>query len=249
MENINKILSSMGKNTLHLHAPNINKYSLQIPFLAQGKIGIYVTTDIKEAEKELKNLDMKISIIKPEELSKINISEEEKVEWRVVVDAIIAGTEFEKRLKKFGCPILYTYDITKLNSETLKNLIATHDKLIFTSSSSTIMSSPSLEKLDTNTLEKFVKNNLSTVALALILNKPMCGKEIMKALHKNFNVLISPGSLYPLLKDLEQKGLLKYEYEIKNKVYKVSNKSKIREILKEKIQTNSFISKFLERYA
>ncbi len=248
MENINKILSSMGKNTLHLHTPDINKYSLQIPFLAQGKIGVYVTTDIKEAEKELKNLDMKISIIKPEELSKIDIKEEEE-EWRVVVDAIIAGMEFEKRLKKFGCPILYTYDITKLDSDILKNLIATHDKLIFTSSSSTIMSSPSLEKLDINTLEKFVKNNLSTVALALILNKPMCGKEIMKALHKNFNVFISPGSLYPLLKDLEQKGLLKYEYEIKNKVYKVSNKSKIREILKEKIQTNSFISKFLERYA
>ncbi len=235
---INKILA-IGKHTLHFYTADINKYAIQIPFLAQGNgKKIYVTNDKEDAAKELK--DMKVSIVKPEEF---------KIEKnaRIVVDATSSSfLEFEEKLQNLKCVVLCTYDLTKINPSLLKRIVQLHDKLIITNSSSTLISGKE-EKPDEKAIEKFVKRELPTITLALILNKPMCGHDIMKVLHRNFNVLISPGSLYPLLKDLEKKGLLKCEYKIKNKIYQVNEKEAVKNMLAKQVQANHFISKFIEK--
>lgn len=242
---ISKALLSVGKHILHLYGADTNKYAIQIPFLAQEKgKKIYITSNPETAAKELKEIRVKILVPEKFKMSKKNT--------RILVDASSPSyLRFEEKLQNLDCHILCTYDMTKLDSDTLKKLVELHDKLIITSGSATLLAGKELEeeKLDEKSVEKFVKNELPVIVLALTLNKPMCGYDIMKVLHKNFNVLISPGSLYPLLRDLEKKGLLKCEYGIKNKIYIVEKKDAVKSMLNSHIQTNHFISKFLEKSA
>ena len=247
MEDINKVLSNIGRHALHLYTPDINKYAIQIPFLAQGKEKrIYITSDVKTAANELKG--MKVDITKPEEFKA------SRRNTRIVVDAIPSFLKFEEKFQNLKCSVLCTYDLTKLDSAMLSQLAKLHDKLILTTESATILSGErvqKLEKLDEKGVEKFVKSELPAIVLALILNKPICGRDITKVLHKKFNVLISPGSLYPLLKDLEKKGLLSCEYGIKNKnkIYRVKKKENVKEILNRHLQASRFVLKFLEKSA
>lgn len=249
MEKLNKALLNAGKRILHLYGADVNKYAIQIPFLVQGRREkkIYVTSNPEAATRELRKIGG-ISIVKPEEFIMPIAS---KKGARIVIDATSPSyLEFEKKLQGLTCPILCTYDVTSLNSDMLEKLVKLHDKLIITSGSATLLSGSrveDLEKLDDESVEKFVKNELPAIVLSLILNKPMCGHEIMKTLHKNFNVLISPGSLYPLLKNLEKRDLLKCEYKIKNKIYEIKEENIVKSILSNHIQARRFISKFLEK--
>lgn len=106
------------------------------------------------------------------------------------------------------------------------------------------------EKLDAAdaTIERFVKEYLDIVVLALVASKPMCGTDILDIVHRNFNVLLSPGTIYPLLHRLKEEGLLECECSIKKKVYKPARGSEanIRRILDEHCSTNEFLSDFLK---
>ena len=253
--NINTILSATGlHHTLHLYTPNVSKYAVQTPFLdaASGdeKL-VYVTNENPDrVRQELKGLDIVPSIIKTNEMDKVkgkNI--------RIVIDAgSISSSEhlkIEKYLSKMKEHfILCTYDISKLSPEMIKDLVSYHDKLMLTTSDVTVLSSESFDelKLGDESVERFVKNDLDTIVLALILEKPMCGTDIIRRIHKNFNVLLSPGTIYPLLHSLEKKGLLECEYEVKIKTYKARKdaESKIRFLLNEYVQTSRFLSRFLQ---
>jgi len=81
----------------------------------------------------------------------------------------------------------------------------------------------------------------------LLLNKPRCGTDIIKTIHKNFNVLLSPGTIYPLLHNLEKTGLVQCEYAVKKKIYKLADTSlrEVKDSLNEHIQASSAMSKFL----
>jgi DNA-binding PadR family transcriptional regulator len=71
---------------------------------------------------------------------------------------------------------------------------------------------------------KYVKTSLDLVVLAILNDKPMYGYKIMAAIHKEFGVLLSPGSLYPLLHSLEEKKLVESHAEGGKKVYTATNK-------------------------
>ena len=253
--NINTILSAAGlHHTLHLYTPNVSKYAIQTPFLdaanEEEKV-IYVTNEKSDRVRQgLKGLDIDLSIIKPSEIDKIKGKK-----MRVVIDAGSINPEEHGKIEKHlsGMEkanfILCTYDVSKLSPEMIKELVGFHDKLMLTTSDVTVLSSESFDelKLGDESVERFVKNDLDTIVLALILEKPMCGTDIIKTIHKNFNVLLSSGTIYPLLHSLEKKGLLKCEYEVKTKTYKPMKgaEPKIRSLLNEHVQTSRFLSKFL----
>ncbi len=69
----------------------------------------------------------------------------------------------------------------------------------------------------------------------------------MDIIHRNFNVLLSPGTIYPLLHKLKNEGLLECEYDIKKKIYKPAKGSEadIRSILDEHLLANELLSDFL----
>jgi DNA-binding PadR family transcriptional regulator len=82
--------------------------------------------------------------------------------------------------------------------------------------------------LKERTSGKYVKNALDLVILAILNGKPMYGYKIMADIHKEFGVLLSPGSLYPLLHSLEEKKLIESHAEGGKKIYKATNEGRIR---------------------
>lgn len=252
---INTIFSITGlKHTLHLYTPTVNKYTIQSSFLGIATTDeqvIYVTNEKTEVVlQELKGLNTDFSIVKPEDIKKINT--EKKL--RIVVDASSINTDeylkIENYLNNIGKEhfVLCTYDVSKLEPNMVKELVICHEKLMLTTSNLTVLSSEAFEDISEDSIERFVKNELENIVLSLILKEPMCGTDIIKTIHKNFNVLLSPGTIYPLLHSLEKKGLLKCEYEVRTKTYKPVKEAeqKIRTLLNEQVQANRLLSKFLQ---
>jgi DNA-binding PadR family transcriptional regulator len=71
----------------------------------------------------------------------------------------------------------------------------------------------SISRLKEMSSGKYVKTSLDLVVLTILNGKPMCGYKIRAAIHKEFGVLLSPGSLYPLLHSLEEKKLAESRVE------------------------------------
>jgi DNA-binding PadR family transcriptional regulator len=272
--NVEVILSSIEfKHTLHLYSSDMNKYVIQAPFLAAAKEGeraVYVTNEAPATVmKEFEGLGIELSVIKPEELGGLATTGRG---LRIVVDAgsidqsvlrrlsrtreaiakYIDHSEREKYLTKSckDCFILCTYDIGGLSPDLVKQLVASHEKLVLTTSDTTMLAAESLDRagLPAESVQRFVKDELESIVLALTLREPMCGTDIIKTIHSKFNVLLSPGTIYPLLHDLEKKGLLKCEYGVKTKTYKPMEgaEEKIRGMLEEHLKASRFLSRFLQ---
>ncbi|MDI6884985.1 MAG: PadR family transcriptional regulator [archaeon] len=296
MKNFDAIFSGDGgKNLghlLHLYASNINKYAVQMPFIASAsereKV-IYVTAEeelVKE-ELEIENLKVDIVTYRPEEMGKLSThskarvvidvstfggysieEEEEEQQHRVIGRETLYRryTDYVKRENYLNdlCEtdpgaynILCSYNLEELKPEMSKTLMKYHDKIILTTDDSDVgMPSSILLQTANNIAEKymvrFVKNYLDMIVLALILKKKMCGTDIIKCIQKSFNVSLSTGTIYPLLHDLEGKGLLECEYGIrrryKKKIYKPKDEQTVKDILSEHIQSNNILNKFLRSF-
>ncbi|MBC8520417.1 MAG: PadR family transcriptional regulator [Methanomicrobia archaeon] len=153
--------------------------------------------------------------------------------------------------------ILCSYNIDKLEPRMSDTLMKYHDKVILTTDGSDVdMPSSILLQTANNIAEKymvrFVKNYLDMIVLALVLKKKMCGTDIIKSIQKCFNVPLSTGTVYPLLHDLEEKGLLDCEYGIrrryKKKIYKPNDEEQVKNILIEHLQSNNILNKFLQSF-
>ena len=97
----------------------------------------------------------------------------------------------------------------------------------------------------TGVLEETVKKSLQTIILAFIYYEPKCGFDMIKEIVQQFNVLLSQGTVYPLLYSLEEKGLLKTELkeDNKTKIYLPTEKGKayIKEQVREYVHTHESI--------
>ena len=67
---------------------------------------------------------------------------------------------------------------------------------------------------------------LSFLIVWLLSKKPMHGQEIAKELEKRRGFKPSPGTIYPALKDLKKRGLIKGEKKGKIVVYSLTKKAK-----------------------
>lgn len=86
----------------------------------------------------------------------------------------------------------------------------------------------SIGGLRERTSGKYVKTSLDLVVLAILNDKPMHGYKIMAAIHTEFGVLLSPGTLYPLLHSLEEKKLVESRVESGKRVYEATNEGRTR---------------------
>jgi len=83
-----------------------------------------------------------------------------------------------------------------------------------------------LEKMQKNgerITERHVKAFLDLLILGILNGKSMYGYKIIAAVHKEFGVLLSPGSLYPLLHMLEEKKMVSSEFQGGKIVYSVTS--------------------------
>ncbi len=77
-------------------------------------------------------------------------------------------------------------------------------------------------------LERLRKGTLKLLILEALNEKPMHAYEIIKAIEKKFHGIYkpSPGSLYPVLKQLLESGMISMEEKDDKKIYIITDKGK-----------------------
>lgn len=177
---------------------------------------------------------------------------EVKGDIRIIVDGASLGADYEKWEKKWEKKnhVVCIYNIDVLNQPILKRLVDIHDKMLLSLNKINLFTDKALEKeidsLSPEIVENLVKRELKNVIMSILLSQPMCGTDLVKELYKKFRVLISPGMLYPALKELESKGLLKYECKLKNKIYTVQKREEAKSLLQKHVQASSLLSQLFE---
>lgn len=230
-------ITSLTNHCLHLcNDSNIE----EIVFSYLMDADVFVTSDTEEWKKKFDKNNIKCPIKKPGE-----VIQKEKI----VVDGSSLNNleKWEQRWEKQN-KVFCVYNIDKLDPSMLKYLVNTHDKMLLSINKMRMLSDRSIEReIDHNPdiFENLVKRELKNIVLSMLLSEPMCGTDLVKTLYKKFKVFISPGMLYPTLHELEKKGLLKYEYKLKNKVYTVQEKEQATLLLKKHVRANSVLSQFL----
>ncbi len=186
-------------------------------------------------------LNRKIRAINKRDLEKlrkkiIEIRERENGRLRIIVDYgiminkrnIDAVGEFEKFVHEMGEISISALEARLVEQEIVKKLLKLHDKAIISTKEGTSVSFPrvtngngieipNVDVVSSKTLEQCVKKALDIIVLALLLQRPMCGFDIIKTIVQNFNVLLSQGTVYPILYELKEKGYVKDEKKEDNK--------------------------------
>ena len=75
--------------------------------------------------------------------------------------------------------------------------------------------------------DKFIKSFLDLIVIAVLSRSPTHGYEVIAIVHREFGILLSPGSLYPLIHSLEAREMIKSSLLGEGKiVYVVTPKGK-----------------------
>lgn len=231
---------SQARHCLHL-CNNLNME--QIVFSSVMDTDAFVTTNTLFWEEKFKDNQINCCVKRPEDV---------KQSERIVVDAASLGQDvqvWEKKWKKHA-QVMCIYTTGKINHAIIKDLVALHDKMILSVDKLRMLSDKNLEKeintLDPEIVENLVKKELKNILVSLLLSQPMCGTDLVKLLYQKFRVFISPGQIYPTLHELEEEGLLTYEYKLKNKVYHIKEKEKVELLLKNHAKANSLMLECLQ---
>ncbi len=78
-------------------------------------------------------------------------------------------------------------------------------------------------------VENIVKNHLKVIILSMLLEKSICGYDLIKEIFSKYDVLVSQGTVYPLLYSLKEEGILKVDTmkgDMKTKRYSVKEDKK-----------------------
>jgi DNA-binding PadR family transcriptional regulator len=82
----------------------------------------------------------------------------------------------------------------------------------------------SLSDIQSDIQEHLVKSFLDIIVLSMLRQNSSHGYALIADIHKKFDVLLSPGTLYPLLYSMEKKGLISIEQEGRRKNYLLTEK-------------------------
>ena len=92
--------------------------------------------------------------------------------------------------------------------------------------------------LDNELAGHLVKAFLDVIVLNLLKNEASHGYKMIADIHTEYNVLLSPGTLYPLLYSLHKENLVSVETEKRKKIYTLTEKGEKRlEYIKIKYET------------
>ncbi|MFQ5710426.1 MAG: PadR family transcriptional regulator [Candidatus Geothermarchaeales archaeon] len=89
-----------------------------------------------------------------------------------------------------------------------------------------------------------IKSILDLIILVLLESTPAMGAyDIISSIHNKFNILVSPGTIYPILKILEERGLIEIELKERKKVYRLTEegRAKIEALIEEFVKTHQKI--------
>jgi len=97
-------------------------------------------------------------------------------------------------------------------------------------------------------IENLLKSFLDIVVLSMLNGESVHGYHIIAVLHKNFGVLLSPGTLYPLLYRLEEKKLVTVKELKRKKLYSITPQGKrmVSQVMKVRRKNSDKIFEFID---
>ncbi|NOZ83053.1 MAG: hypothetical protein GXN98_04495 [Euryarchaeota archaeon] len=225
--------------------------------LIRGKIKMLKSEDLREFYSELERLveeagERGVNLLVDygrvrEELC------EELLELERRMHELLSGSEHAT---------ISSFNLNYLTQDFVNELIKMHDRVMLTTQegkTSMVFHSrrtkpvhiPRIEVISSEIMEHSVKKALHFLILAMLRQRPMCGFDIIKSLVENFNVLLSQGTVYPILYSLEKDGYLKtvIKSDNKTKLYVPTEKaiSYIDRQIKEYIQAQEKILSLISR--
>ncbi len=179
--------------------------------IVKGKLRFIRWEDLENVYKKVEKLskEKKIGIL-------VDYGTFEKIKDK---EAIV---DFEKMIHEISDHTLSLVD-AGVDQMLAKDLMKIHDRVLIQSEKKIKISfAPSLREVDVDvvssrSIEHSLKKNIDIVIAALLYKEPMCGFDIIKTLVRRYNVVLSQGTIYPLLYNLEKEGLLRSEISKNNK--------------------------------
>lgn len=115
--------------------------------------------------------------------------------------------------------VITAFDVDFLTDDAVGRLLEFHENVMVSTRNEHRMSllnyrppglpsPPPAETVSRKALERFVKKHLEVIALSLLLRSPMCGYDLIRTIYQRYYTFLSQGTVYPLLYDLERRGLL-----------------------------------------
>ncbi len=80
-----------------------------------------------------------------------------------------------------------------------------------------------MSRFETKNAAQIVKSSLDIIVLKMLNENPKHGYQLLADIHREFDVLLSPGTLYPLLYHLEEENLIEKTIEKRRKIYSLTN--------------------------
>ena len=174
---------------------------------------------------------------------KINSLLDEAVEYRALrlqidfgktmnsrnVGAILRLIEDLHGVKEFPLSTLMAFNAAGIDQRVVNKLIKLHDRAMLSTRNETCVTfsqlsrtreldtPPSVDVITTESMEQAIKKSLDIIVLALLQQRPMCGFDIIKTIVQNFSVLLSQGTVYPILYSLKDKGYVNIVMRSDNK--------------------------------
>ncbi len=148
--------------------------------------------------------------------------------------------------RKFPMLLINAFDINSLSTESINLLVNKHRRILLFTKNETIASLPGVsvmqdiirpinEALPEDVIEVMIKKNLEPIALSILDKQARSGYSLIKEISSQFHILLSQGTVYPLLYSLEKAGLLQVKNGIgREKIYELTEQGKI--VGREKIQ-------------
>jgi len=249
-------------HALHLYTSKINKYVIEsyyMPVRSENRKIFFISSESPlTIQNEFKYMDPDLTVFNPNKLGSLYRYLNKNV--RIIVDGESFQKDDEKIVKietylnnlinKYHVNCYCVYKLEDLSKDIRTWLIQNHSKLQLTTNDVTLISGEYLESIPVSSasISRTVKNNLETIILALLQRRVMCGNDIIRSIHLEFHVLLSPGTVYPILHSLKEKGLLNYIVDGKEKLYSPVKKSEdeVNRIIQEHIQAVKLLNNYLQ---
>ncbi|HUS76957.1 MAG TPA: PadR family transcriptional regulator [Methanothrix sp.] len=78
-------------------------------------------------------------------------------------------------------------------------------------------------------VDRIIKSNREVFIMYSLLEKQMCGYDLIKQIFSRYDVFLSQGTVYPILYTLEEEGFLHAEYskgDMRSKKYSLTSKGR-----------------------
>ena len=125
------------------------------------------------------------------------------------------------RLRSAPFPIrsMTAFNASFLPSNVMKALLGIYENVVVSTKNEHMMmllnfrsievqKSSAIEMIPRSTLERFVKKNLETIVMSIMLQGPLCGYDLIRRIYHHYHTFLSQGTIYPLLYDLQRRSFL-----------------------------------------